>query len=75
METPISKKIEVIGHLEIWSQEGGHAAPAVSIGQEDLASLIEYELKEFAENNKYSKHFDEIGRLKGTWKIVVERIS
>lgn len=71
----LKTKIEATGKLEIWSQEGGYAAPCVSIGKEDLTTWIEDELKEHAEENEYNKTFGEIGRLKGIWKITVERID
>ena len=75
MVTSISKKIELIGRLEIWSQEGCYAAPAVSIGKEDLTSWIECELKDLAIDDEYLKKFNEIGPVKGNWKITVERID
>lgn len=65
----MTKKLTLEGKLDIWSQEGGHAAPSVQIGGDDLTGEIEKFFDEYTD-----RRTGEIGgNVPGKWRITLER--
>ena len=64
------------GSLEKWDQEGGHASPSVSIGNEDVAAAIEEMLEkagvELVHDSSPPVHSNE-GIAAGKWILTLVR--
>lgn len=62
------RELRLIGHVEVWSQEGGYAAPDVTVGGESVAhrvqKLFQETLPDFYE-----------GKVPGEYELILRQLK